>query len=156
LHWPTRPLPEIRTENRYVFFTTGGLDCAVPLGQVLEIGQPHAVTPVPNVPDWVVGVANVRGDIVSIVDLGRFLDVAPASGPRGPVLLVRAQREELTTGLVVERVRGIRTVARDQVHPALPVPGRVAAWASGMTEFDARPVVVLDLENLLLSSEMRL
>ncbi|OAI54588.1 hypothetical protein AYO44_03335 [Planctomycetaceae bacterium SCGC AG-212-F19] len=157
LRAPARPMPEVGTANRYVFFSTGAIDCAIPLSQVLEIGQPHAITPVPNVPDWVVGVANVRGDIVSLVDLGRFLDVAPAGTPHGPVLLVRAHSEELTTGLIVSRVRGIRTVLGAGLQlPSAAVPVKVRAWAGGMTEADARPVVVLDLERLLLSSEMRL
>src|SRR5262249_14391394 len=56
-----RPMPATGTAERYVVFQLGQADYAVPLRHVQAIGQPHAITPVPHVPDWVLGVANVRG-----------------------------------------------------------------------------------------------
>jgi purine-binding chemotaxis protein CheW len=158
LQRPAAVLPEVGTVDRYVFFSAGELDCAVPLAGVLELRQPHGITPVPNVPDWVLGVANVRGDIVSMVDLGRFLNVPPGSGgAQRQVLVVRAQREDVTTGLIVDRVRGIRTVARDRLSSAdAAALGNVGAWVGAIARFDDRPAYLLDLERLLLSSEMRL
>ena len=54
------PLRPAHDAKRYVRFTLGDTDYGISLGAVLETGRPPLITPVPNVPDWVVGVANVR------------------------------------------------------------------------------------------------
>jgi hypothetical protein len=60
-------------EEQHVIFTLAGTEYAAPIANVIEIGRPMVVTPVPNVPDWVLGVANLRGDIISMVNLRAFL-----------------------------------------------------------------------------------
>ncbi|HXU44077.1 MAG TPA: chemotaxis protein CheW, partial [Thermoanaerobaculia bacterium] len=63
--------------ERSVVFLLGATRCAVPIDRVLEIGDVPAITPVPNVPAWVRGVANLRGDILAIVDLGAYVGLPP-------------------------------------------------------------------------------
>src|SRR5262249_53084339 len=72
-----------------VLFSVGDTEFAVPICHVVEIGRPAATTPVPNGPDWLLGTTKVRGEVVSMVDLGQFLNL-PRNGPRTRVLLARA------------------------------------------------------------------
>src|SRR5215469_692173 len=58
-----------------VAFSLGGSGCVFPAEYVLEVGQIPKITPVPNVPYWLAGVANRRGDIISVVDLRAFLEL---------------------------------------------------------------------------------
>jgi chemotaxis signal transduction protein len=143
--------------ERHLIFTLGETDYAIPAGQVLEIGRPLNTTPVPNVPDWILGLANVRGDIVPVVDLRGFLGLEPGGGaPQNRMVVVRADQEELTTSLLVDRVKGIRTVPSSSMRtPMVRAEGRVGAYLRGVAEQEGRLVVFLDLDRLLLSSEMR-
>src|SRR5262249_19531329 len=103
------------------------------------------------------GVANVRGDIVSMVDLRGFLGMESyGRQPSQRMLVARDRKEEITAGLIVDQVRGIRYVAAERVNPAAsPIEDRVAPYLRGFTEQDGRLLVLLDLNRLLLSPEMR-
>ena len=144
-------------EEQYAIFTLAGTEYAVPLGNVLEIGRPPNATPVPNVPDWVLGVANLRGDIISMVDLRAFLGMQRRSfGRDNRILVVQADQAVVTTGLVVDRINGIGYLAEDRIGPPHgPIEDQVTPYLHGVYEHDGRLLVVLDLDGLLLSPEMR-
>jgi purine-binding chemotaxis protein CheW len=144
-------------EEQLVVFTLGGVDYGVAIGNLREVGRLPSVTPVPNVPSWVLGVANIRGDIVSLVDLRAFLGLEPYGRQTTARLLVaRDRQEEVTAGLVVDQVIGIRYVTADRINAATsPIEDRVAPYLRGFTEQDGRLLVLLDLNRLLLSPEMR-
>jgi purine-binding chemotaxis protein CheW len=145
-----------KTAAQHIVFTLAGTEYAVPIANVLEVGRPLTPTPVPNVPEWVLGVANVRGDIVSMIDLRAFLGMPPHPGPERRLLVVRARSEELATGLVVDHVGGIRDIPPASVDTGAPVAeGAVAAYVRGVVEADGERVVVFDLEQLLLTPELR-
>jgi purine-binding chemotaxis protein CheW len=151
------PLPAANLGERHVVFSLAGTDYAVPLANVLEIGLPLAVTPTPSVPEWVLGVANLRGDIISLVDLRAFFGLERSPADRGRrVLVVRAREEEMTTGLVVDRVKGMRHLLPERVAPPAGLgQDRLTAYARGVLEHEGRLLVLLDLDRLLLSEEMR-
>jgi uncharacterized repeat protein (TIGR01451 family) len=149
--------PVSRLVEPHIIFTLAGTDYAVPMANVLEIGRPANFTPVPNVPDWVLGVANVRGDVISLVDLARFLDLPPGSRfTDSRLLVVRSRRDEMATGLIVERVKGMRSLATDRLEAISPqVDDRVVPYVRGVSEDGGRLLVSLDLDRLLLSAELR-
>jgi purine-binding chemotaxis protein CheW len=161
---PDEPLLETDPGKPYLVFSLAGADYAVDLANVREIGPPPGVTPLPHVPDWLLGVSNVRGDIVSIVDLRLFLGL-PGNGARDPVaghyrrprvLVVHSARDDLTTGLLVDGARSICRLTDDRITDVTaPVEQPVAPYLLGQADHAARPLRVLDLERLLQSPEMR-
>jgi len=146
-----------RREHQHVVFTVAGTDYALPLGAVREVGRVPAATPVPHAPDWLAGVANVRGDVVSVADLARFFGETPAPPSRDRrVIVVQAAGRDLTAGLLVDRVRGLRSIPPADVHaPTAPIRARPAAYMVGVAGGAGRPVVVLAPDALLLSPEFR-
>jgi purine-binding chemotaxis protein CheW len=143
--------------NPYLTCTIGEEDFALPLTGVLEVQRLQAVTPVPYTPPWLIGATNRRGDILSVVDLAVFLGrEAAAPAPHRRLVVVRASREGLTTGLVVDRVRGIRGLPAEVIGPPSTAHSEAATpFVSGSFEQDGRTVAILDLDDLLLSSRMR-
>jgi purine-binding chemotaxis protein CheW len=129
----------------------------VPIANVIEIGQPLSITPVPNVPDWVPGVANLRGEIISMVDLRAFLGMERVGYRQASRMLVaQASQEDMTTGLVVDRVNGIRYLSADRIgEPTAPIEDQVTPYLDGVYEHEERLLVVLNLDRLLLSPEMQ-
>lgn len=139
--------------EEHVVFALAGTDYAVPISNVLEIGRPLPITPVPNVPDWVLGVANVRGDIVSMIDLRQFLGVSRGeAGPNGRLIVVRGTAEAVVVGLRVDQVKGIRGIQPDAVLPPTGLAeGGATPYLKGLTERDDSLLAVLDLDRLLAS-----
>src|SRR5439155_2655815 len=80
---------------RYLAFDLARATYAVPLDHVREIDRVPAITPLPNVADWLVGAANLRGEILSVVDFASFLGLGSTRLSREPGLLAcRAGRLE--------------------------------------------------------------
>ncbi len=150
------PTPAQRNrEHSYVVFAVADTEYAFPLSSVREIGRPPVSTPLPGSPDWLVGVANIRGGIVSMVDMRAFLDEEP--GPAGHerrLMVVTAPGGDLSAGLLVDRVRGIRAIPPEEVRtPAAPIVARCSAYMAGVAGMDRRQVVVLVPDRLLLAPE---
>ena len=144
-------------EEQHVIFTLAGTEYAAPIANVTEIGRPLVVTPVPNVPDWVLGVANLRGDIISMIDLRAFLGMEWIGyGQASRMLVAQAHQEDMTTGLIVDRVSEIRYLSVDRIGaPAGPIEDQVTPYLRGVYEHDGRLLAVLDFDRLLLSPEIR-
>ena len=151
-----RPAAQAIRGERHVLFDIAGTRFAVPISQVREVIRPPAVTPVPGTPGWLVGLTNVRGDVVSVVDLPGFLqlDDRPASTRRG-LLIAHTADGELVVGLLVDEVASIRRLPTD--GPALPPASegdRVTPFLAGVCEHQQRLIPRLDLERLLRSDEL--
>src|SRR5262249_35322755 len=94
--------------GRYVLFTLAGRLYALSVLHVLEISRVPLVTPVPNVPSWVRGIVNVRGEILSIIDVRTFLGCEEThQGEEHRMLVVKTRGDEIMTSLVVDQVMGI-------------------------------------------------
>src|SRR4030065_107315 len=87
-----------------VGFRLGDMSLVAPLDHVLEILPPPSMTPVPGVKSWLKGVANVRGNLITIVDLSEFFG-KPAVFLDDRVRLMIMGIPGLNTGLVGKEVR---------------------------------------------------
>lgn len=74
--------------HRYLVFRVGSEVLATPLLSVMEIVEPLPYRPVPNPHDYYLGLANLRGQIVGVIDLGIRFGVEPLVGKPGGALLV--------------------------------------------------------------------
>jgi purine-binding chemotaxis protein CheW len=109
------------------------------------------LTPVPGTPDFVAGVVNLRGRLLCVVDLHRFLGLEhTAIDEEAQVIAVDAAGLEV--GILASEVRAVSTLRLDGLQPALPTTTRVAAdYTRGVT---ADMLVLLDLEVLLSDHRM--
>lgn len=88
-------------------FQIGGLRLVANMGEISEILQVPKVAPLPGVKSWILGIANVRGRLVPVIDLHDYLGMAPTVPmARWRVLLV--EDEDLVAGLLVEASLGIQ------------------------------------------------
>ncbi len=145
-----------RSPGKYIVFSLAEARYAVPIGQVLEVGEPQRITPVPNVPDWVMGVTLLRGDIISVVDWGAFLNLHDnRSLEMSSMCVVRNKARNLTTSLMVDRIEGMLNVAEDLIiRPEASLGDRLLAYLHGVYDHDGQLLNVLNLEGLLSSMEL--
>ncbi len=144
--------------EQYVVFILAEREYAVSIESVIEIGEPLNTTPVPNVPEWVLGVANLRGDILSVVDLRVFLGLPPRyQGEESRMLIMQSSDKEISTCLIVDGVRGIRYLHMDRVvEYTLSAMDAMAQFIDGVLKQDENEILVLDIDRLLLSERMQI
>jgi purine-binding chemotaxis protein CheW len=125
---------------------------------IQEIQQLPAVTYLPHLPDWIPGVCNLRGNIVSIVDLKQLLGFESALlGTKTRLVVVRTGNQDLTTGFIVDEVVRIIEVEPEQIRqPAGPLEGHLGQFLKGTYEAGDQVICVLDLEITLNSPTLRL
>jgi purine-binding chemotaxis protein CheW len=90
----------------YARFTVGPEQYGVPVGYVVEIRELGACTPVPGAPPAILGVRNVRGQVLPIADLASVLGVKGSADSAGqvPGLMLVAEHAGLTAGLAISDV----------------------------------------------------
>ena len=100
-------------------FRLGELKLVAPLGEVAEILTPPVLSKVPRTKPWVCGIANVRGNLLPVMDLKGYLHDRPASlGRRNRILVVN--HNGVYSGLVVDTVLGLRHFRPEQMCEELP------------------------------------
>ena len=104
-----RSTDEVEQKQKYVLVHVAHNAIAIPIDGLAEIGPVPPITTLPNLPAWVLGIVNLRGEIVSVIDLSTLFSISPEQKIRGDRLAV-LQDERMKIGFCVERVIG--TVAR--------------------------------------------
>jgi len=147
---------EHRTGTRFVRFIVGATAYAIGEEFVTELDRVPKVTPVPQTPAWLRGVTNLRGEILSVVDLSIFVGLEPTPPATGRMLVLRLPFEDFSLGLLVDAVDGIVAVDDAAIHaPASTLEGALAPFLKGMAVVGDCLVAVLDLDRLLRSSDIR-
>lgn len=126
----------------------GGAEYGIPATRVREVLRPPPVTRVPGAAAGVRGVAQVRGTVMAVVDLGLRLGLAPVRPPGRLVVVWGPDREAV--GLLVDRVEGV--VEAEGAEPAPPEAEAAlpAGWLDGVAEpSPGRRVALLELERVL-------
>jgi purine-binding chemotaxis protein CheW len=142
--------------DRYVLLTIASAYYAVAEAFVTELERIPKITPVPRVPAWVRGVTNLRGDVLSVVDMRTFLGLDSTASHSARMLVVRLLTEEFATGLLVDSVDRIVAVPNDAIAPPeSSLEGPLAPYLRGMCVIEEQLVAVLDLDQLLRSSDIR-
>src|SRR5262249_61775185 len=104
-------------EHRYVLLSIASANYAVREVFVTELERVPKITPVPHVPAWVRGVTNLRGGILSVIDMLTYLGLEASPSHSARMLVVRLLNEDFATGLLVDGVDRIVSVPPDQITP---------------------------------------
>ncbi len=114
-----------------------------------EIRAQDAVTRIANAPEFIMGVVNLRGSIVTIVDLRVKLGFAPTGVGGTPVVIILSIARQLV-GVVVDAVCDVIALAREQVRPAPEVGGALGGGCiRGIAPVDERMLIVFDIARLM-------
>ena len=134
-----------------ITFEVGGQLFGLDIMAIREIRAWSPVTKLPQVPHYVVGVVNLRGAVLPVIDLAARLGwPATEASPRHAIIV--AQIGGQSRGLIVESVSDIVNLAKDQLQPP-PSTGddKVVPFLEGLAPIDDRMVMVLDIDMLAAS-----
>ena len=113
---------------------------------VQEVCPLKELTPLPCTPPFVLGIVNVRGRILPVLDLKKFFDL-PEQGLTDLHRIILVRGNDLELGLLADVIVGVRSIPADSLQPSLPtLTGIRGNYLKGVT---AERLVVLDLARIL-------
>ncbi len=143
--------------HKFVLIGLGSCRIALPMDSLVEVGSLPAVTPLPNLPNWVLGIVNVRSEILSVIDLAGFLDL-PAARTRSADRFVIVRHKELRVGIPIDRILGTVNKSFNEqdvpVNPGVKQENTVFFAPKGFVVED-QLYSLLEVKQLLSSSRFR-
>lgn len=139
--------------DQFLTFLLGDEEFGVDILRVQEIKGWETATALPNTPDYIKGVMNLRGTVVPIVDLRRRFGLPSAEYTKTTVVIVLKVVDDdgtRTMGFVVDAVSDVYNVAADDIQPAPDFGARVDTQAiRGLVVLDERMLILLDIDRLI-------
>ncbi len=129
----------------YLRGTAYGID----LLKIQEINKLLVLTPVPGAPAYVRGILNLRGRIVTVVDLGYKLGLTETRvNKRGRNIIIRSRGEHI--GLLVERIGEVLSAGIDEIEaPPANMNGVQGEYFHGIIKTEDELIGILDIERVL-------
>jgi len=134
--------------RQFISFTIGDEEYGVDIMAIREIKGWTETTELPNTPDYLRGVLNLRGAIIPVFDLrARFTGHQTRATPRHVTMVVAVGSRVL--GMLVDAVADIITVAADAIQPVPEMDASDRAnFLAGLVTVEGRMVALLDLHQL--------
>jgi len=140
-----------------VGFEVGKEIFGVDILMVREIIRSAPITSVPNSPEFVEGVINLRGDIIPVIDLRKRLNLFKNnSQEKNWILILDIDRS--VTGFVVDKVDEVLKIDQNNIEPApeIVLAGLESQYIRGVTEVDdKRLMILLNFDSILLANEIK-
>ncbi|PKH26385.1 chemotaxis protein CheW [Enterobacterales bacterium CwR94] len=142
--------------QEYLIFTLGNEEYGIEILKVQEIRGYDRVTRIPNAPDFITGVTNLRGVIVPIVDLRVKFNLGTHEIDSDTVIIVLNLNDRVV-GIVVDGVSDVVSLNVDQIKPAPDFSATLSTkYLLGLGLLNERMLILVDIEKLLNSEEMEL
>ena len=150
---------------RLLTFALGEESYAVAIRGIREVVRLGSFTRVPNVPDFIVGIVNLRGEIVSILDLRYFLgmsspalsyrDAAGQESAGDQAMIILVETKGALVGLLVDAIKDTVEIAADAIEPPLDtIRPEVAAFTKGQIAAEGNLIAILDLAKIIASPDV--
>lgn len=149
----------VKRTKQYIVVLLGKEQIAMPIKSIKEILEVPIITPLPNVPDYILGICSVRGDITSVTDIKLMLNVTTnESKTRKEVQKQRViilEGDKYTTGIVVDTVVEVLNFADEDIEASKnTLTGRLGEFSVGLYKEGGRMLIVLDVNALLNSNDL--
>lgn len=151
---------EIKKEQdellQLVSFKIGDEEFGVDILSVQEINRMSQITKVPNTPEFIEGVINLRGRIVPVIDLRVKLGMVRKDHGKDTRIVV-VELKGKTMGFIVDEVNEVLRISKDITEAPPDIVGGVnSEYITSIGKLDDRLLILLDLEKILSFSEINL
>lgn len=100
--------------GRYICFELGNKNLALPLSLVVEVGELENVRPLPFLPEWVQGITNIRGEIVSVTDIASFFNITKKQQRKTHHAFIVIYNGQVKTAIIVDRIAATRMLYKKE------------------------------------------
>jgi len=144
--------------DQFLTFMLAGEEYGVDILRVQEIKGWDAVTNIPNTPEYIRGVINLRGTIVPIVDLRlRFNMDKMEYGPTTVVIVLKVKSDEKSRimGIVVDGVSDVYNIPSEEIREAPDFGSGIDTdFVMGLASVEEKMVILLDIDHMLNAAEL--
>lgn len=140
-------------EMQLVVFELGDESYGVDISRVQDINRMQEITEIPHAPESVVGVINLRGRVIPVIDLRKRFGLPDAVHTKDTRIVVLHLEGNLI-GVIVDAVSQVLRIPADIVEPPSPVLAGVdSRYLRGIAKLDDKLVILLDLDFVLSRRE---
>jgi purine-binding chemotaxis protein CheW len=152
-----RETTEAKANKQLVGFVIGEELFGVDILSVQEIIRDTSITPIPDAPDFLEGVINLRGSIIPVIDLRKRLKLVRDEDLIDDSWIVILTVQGRMTGFVVDRVTKVLNVPEDSIKPPpdIVVAGLKSQYIRGVCKMDQRLLILLDFSRILMVEEIK-
>ena len=141
-------------KDKFLTFKLGKEEFGIDIGHVIEIVGMQEISEIPDMPEFIKGVINLRGAVIPVIDVrARFLMEGRAYDDRTCVIVVSI--DSLAVGLVVDTVREVATISEDKISPPPQIRDDGSAnYIKGMGRLEGEVKILLDVNKLLFENHL--
>ena len=148
-----------KLQGKYMTFKLADEAYGIEILSVREIIRMMDMTRVPRTPDFISGVINLRGKVITVIDLRMKFGMKSIDATDQTVIIVvqiKTESSELTMGLLVDEVLEVRSVAAEAIEPApmLGGGGVDIEFIQGVGKLESRVIFLLNIGKILSSQEL--
>ena len=145
------------SSQQYVTFSLGEELFGVVVSRTREILSLTPVTKVPQTPEYLLGVINLRGQVVPVVDMRLKLGLTAGADTEDTCIIVvdvQIDGEVITVGALADAVREVMDIRSDQIEPAPRLGTRLKTeFIYGMGKVDEQFMILLNIDKIFNSDE---
>ncbi len=137
-----------------IIFTLGDEEFGVAIRQIREVIKVGSITLIPDSPDFIKGITNVRGEISVLINLkARFFLQAKKEVPSKHIIIT--EQGENLFGLMVDKVTQVLRIPESKIKPTPELVNKIdRTYISGMIILENRMIMLLDLAKVLSDEEL--
>lgn len=140
--------------GQYLGFFLGSQPYAIPIADVREINRMTDITSVPRVPDYVVGVMNLRGKVIPVIDLRIRFGVKVREFSRETCVIV-VEGTEGKVGMIVDAVNEVVELSLEEIQAAPPMGNEVQLqYVNGVAKREKELSLLVDISRTLAFQEI--
>lgn len=141
--------------SKYLLFYLGDELYGINIINVTEIIEMQRITPVPDMPDYIKGVINLRGKVIPVMDLRlRFRMQGREYDDRTCIVVTSIENASL--GMIVDTVAEVHDIHTDNMEPASRMPSSAGEkYVEGIGKLDDQVCVLIDAHKILLGNDVQ-
>ncbi|MCK6601175.1 MAG: chemotaxis protein CheW [Bacteroidetes bacterium] len=152
-------LQKQRNVTQCIVVLLGREQVAIPIRSIKEIIEVPKITYLPNVPDYILGICSVRGEIISITDIRLMLNLKMSEAKTRKELqkerVILLDGDRFITGVVVDTVVEVIEIPLEEIESSKnTLTGRLSDFSEGIYKEGGRILVVMNVNALLNSNEL--
>lgn len=137
------------TDNKYVVFKLDSEYYGIPIEKVISIEKMEEATRIPNAPRYVYGVVNLRGEVISLIDLRKKINLE-SKGINSNSRIIIISEGEITAGLIVDSSSEVIEIQKENIdNPPSSTENGKLDYIYGVGRVDEKLVILLDLLKVL-------
>jgi len=136
-------------QDKYVTFKLGKEYYGLPIENVLSIEKPSKKTRIPNAPEYIIGLINLRGDVIPVIDLRTKLGMEKIDIDKNSRIII-VKENEITVGLMVDSSKEVLDISKEEIDkPPTNDDNPIIEYISGIGKKEERLIIILNLKKLL-------